>query len=57
MEMADEFGITFLASLPFDVKARENANKAIPFVITDPKTEISRKFIKIYSKIEAKKMR
>lgn len=53
-QLAEELDVPYLGSLPMETGVGENSDQGKPFILEDPDSEISKKFIKIVSKIEDK---
>jgi len=55
-ELAEELEIPYLGSLPLETQVREKSDLGTPFILADPESNISKKFMEIISKIENKIM-
>ncbi len=53
-QLAEELEVPYLGSLPVETGVGENSDQGKPFILEDPDSEISKKFMKIVSKIEDK---
>lgn len=53
-ELAEELEIPYLGSLPLETQVREKSDLGTPFILADPESNISKKFMEIISKIENK---
>ncbi len=53
-QLAEELNVPYLGSLPMETGVGENSDQGKPFLLENPDSEISKKFIKIVSKIEDK---
>ena len=53
-QLAEELEVPYLGSLPVETGVGENSDQGKPFIREDPDSEISKKFMKIVSKIEDK---
>ncbi|NYB51428.1 MAG: Mrp/NBP35 family ATP-binding protein [Methanobacteriaceae archaeon] len=53
-ELAEELEIPYLGNLPLETCVREDSDQGKPFVLADPESEMSKKFLEIVSKIEDK---
>lgn len=53
-ELAEELNVPYLGSLPLETDVRENSDHGKPFLLQDSESEISKKFLEIFSKIENK---
>jgi Mrp family chromosome partitioning ATPase len=56
-EMAERLDVSFLGSLPLDVKTSAASDAGTPIVIKEPESEISSRILKIMDKIESKIMK
>ncbi|MFQ6086084.1 MAG: P-loop NTPase, partial [Candidatus Bathyarchaeia archaeon] len=50
---AKELKISFLGSLPIDVRIREEADRGRPFIVAHPDSEAAKSFMESVDKIEA----
>jgi len=53
-QLAEELEVPYLGSLPVETGVGENSDQGKPFILEDPDSKISKKFMKIVSKIEDK---
>jgi MinD-like ATPase involved in chromosome partitioning or flagellar assembly len=53
-QLAEELNVPYLGSLPMETGVGENSDQGKPFLLENPDSQISKKFIKIVSKIEDK---
>jgi Mrp family chromosome partitioning ATPase len=53
-ELAEELEIPYLGSLPLETDVMENSDQGKPFLLQDSESEMSKKFLEIFSKIENK---
>ncbi|EKQ50683.1 MAG: ATPase involved in chromosome partitioning [Methanobacterium sp. Maddingley MBC34] len=53
-ELAEELNVPYLGSLPLETDVMENSDHGKPFLLHDSESEISKKFLEIFSKIENK---
>nr|WP_243687237.1 P-loop NTPase [Methanobacterium formicicum] len=51
-QLAEELEVPYLGSLPLQTGVREKSDQGQPFILEDPDSEISQKFMEIVSKIE-----
>lgn len=51
-KLAEELEIPYLGSLPLDTTVRKDSDQGTPFLLHDSKSDISKKFMEIVSKIE-----
>ncbi|NPA72003.1 MAG: iron-sulfur cluster carrier protein ApbC [Gammaproteobacteria bacterium] len=52
-KMADQYGVTFLGSLPLDKRIREEADKGLPTVVAEPSSDIAQKYRTMAHKISS----
>lgn len=52
--LAEELDIPFLGGLPLDIEVREKSDQGKPFILSNPESEISKKFLEIFANIENK---